>query len=50
MIDAAAGNTGIKPLYINCHSGKDYFSVDENKAFIDYTVALSKKNWHTDLS
>jgi sugar phosphate isomerase/epimerase len=43
MIDAAAGNTAIKPLYINCHSGKDYFSFDENKAFIDYTVALSKK-------
>lgn len=43
MINAAAGNTVIKPLYINCHSGKDYFSYEENKAFIDYTVALSKK-------
>lgn len=43
MINAAAGNTAIKPLYINCHSGKDYFSYEENKAFIDHTVALSKK-------
>ncbi|WP_237586811.1 sugar phosphate isomerase/epimerase [Pontibacter russatus] len=43
MISAAAGNSSVKPLYINCHSGKDYFSFEENKAFIDYTTALSKK-------
>ena len=43
MISAAAGNSAVKPLYINCHSGKDYFSFEENKAFIDYTTALSKK-------
>lgn len=43
MINAAAENTAVRPLYINCHSGKDYFSFEENKAFIDHTVALSKK-------
>ena len=42
MIDAAASNTIQKPLYINCHSGRDYFSYEENKSFIDYTNALSK--------
>jgi sugar phosphate isomerase/epimerase len=43
MINAAAGNTVQKPLYINCHSGKDYFGFEENKAFIDHTIALSRK-------
>lgn len=43
MIDAAATNTVQKPLYINCHSGRDYFSYEENKTFIDHTNALSKK-------
>lgn len=42
MIDAAATNTVQKPLYINCHSGRDYFSYDDNKTFIDHTRALSK--------
>ncbi len=43
MIDAAATNTIHKPLYINCHSGRDYFSYEENKAFIDHTTPLSKQ-------
>lgn len=43
MADAAATNTIQKPLYINCHSGRDYFSYEENKAFIDHTTQLSKK-------
>jgi sugar phosphate isomerase/epimerase len=43
MIDAAAQNTIQKPLYINCHSGRDFFSYDENKAFIDHTTQLSKR-------
>ena len=44
MIDAAAGNTIQKPLYINCHSGRDFFSYDENKQFIDHTTQLGKKS------
>ena len=43
MVDAAATNKLIKPLYINCHSGRDYFSYEQNKSFIDHTIALSKK-------
>ncbi len=42
MTEAAATNTIQKPLYINCHSGRDYFSYDENKTFIDYTTPLAK--------
>ncbi len=42
MIEAAATNTIQKPLYINCHSGRDYFSYDENKTFIDFTTPLAK--------
>jgi len=29
-------------LYINCHSGKDYFSYEENKTLIDHTTKLAK--------
>ena len=43
MIDAAVANTTQKPLYINCHSGRDYFSYDDNVAFIEHTLQLHKK-------
>lgn len=43
MIDAAAHNTVQRPLYINCHSGRDYFSYEQNKLFIDYTTALANQ-------
>ena len=43
MIQAAASNTIQSPLYINCHSGRDYFSYEENASFIDYTSQLSKQ-------
>ncbi|MFD2960196.1 MULTISPECIES: sugar phosphate isomerase/epimerase family protein [Olivibacter] len=43
QIDAASGNGYQRPLYINCHSGKDYFTYEENAAFIDYTVKKSKE-------
>lgn len=45
-LDAAIGNIYQKPIYINCHSGKDFFSYEENKAFIDYTT---KKNNETQI-
>ena len=44
MIAAAAGNNIQKPLYINCHSGKDYFNYEQGKAIIDYTTELSKSS------
>jgi sugar phosphate isomerase/epimerase len=43
MTSAAAKNKIQRPLYINCHSGKDYFSYEENKSFIDHTTALSRE-------
>lgn len=39
----AARNTIQKPLYINCHSGRDHFSFDQNRAFIDHTTQLTKE-------
>lgn len=30
-----------KPIYLNCHSGKDYFSLEQNLKFLGYTTALS---------
>lgn len=43
MINAAATNKVQRPLYINCHSGRDYFSYEENKTFIQHTVQLAKQ-------
>lgn len=43
MTDAAALNKIQKPLYINCHSGRDYFSYENNKTFIDYTIELARQ-------
>lgn len=43
MTNEAATNTVQKPLYINCHSGRDHFSFSQNQQFIDHTTALSKK-------
>jgi sugar phosphate isomerase/epimerase len=43
MTEAAAVNTIQRPLYINCHSGRDYFSYVESKTFIDHTTELNKK-------
>ena len=39
-LEAAAS---LKPVYINCHSGRDHFSFDQNKAFIDFTTELNAK-------
>jgi sugar phosphate isomerase/epimerase len=30
-----------KPLYINCHSGKDYFSAEQNLKLIEFTNTVS---------
>ena len=43
MVTAAATNKSQRPLFINCHSGKDYFSFEENKAIVDFTLELSKQ-------
>lgn len=41
MVSAAAGNRQQRPLYINCHSGKDFFSMDQGIKFMEFTQALS---------
>ncbi|WP_236652734.1 sugar phosphate isomerase/epimerase family protein [Chitinophaga vietnamensis] len=43
-LEAATTQSRIKPLYINCHSGRDYFSFDQNAALIDMTTRISQKS------
>lgn len=43
MIDAAAKQNIQRPLYINNHSGKDYFSTEINQQFIEHTLPLAKE-------
>ena len=43
MIDAAATNKIQSPVYINCHSGKDYFSFDDNSKIIEYTIHIAQQ-------
>jgi sugar phosphate isomerase/epimerase len=37
------GAASLKPVYINCHSGRDHFSEAQNKAFIDLTSSVSTR-------
>jgi len=39
----AATQSKQRPLYINCHSGRDYFSFEENRQLIDFTIAKAKE-------
>ncbi len=41
--EALMAGTKLNPLYINCHSGKDFFSFDQNKPFIDFTTQVTKQ-------
>ncbi len=43
MLDGGAYQQIQKPLYINCHSGRDYFSMEENGKFIDHTTKVAKE-------
>ncbi len=42
MFDGAV-NSPQRPLYINCHSGRDFFSMEENGKFINYTTKVAKE-------
>lgn len=44
QITAATTQSAQKPLYINCHSGKDFFSFEQNKKFIETTIDAAKKS------
>lgn len=35
---------GLKPIFINSHSGKDHFTIEQNAAFIEFTNSLSAKS------
>ncbi len=41
-INAACFSSRIKPLYINCHSGKDYFTKEQNLRIIQVSTEVSK--------
>lgn len=43
VLKEAAENKYQKPLYINVHSGKDFFKYEDNKKFIDFTVQYAKE-------
>ncbi|MEO7961025.1 MAG: sugar phosphate isomerase/epimerase [Ginsengibacter sp.] len=43
MTEAAARQKIQKPLYINCHSGRDHFPLEINKKFVEHTISLSKE-------
>lgn len=34
----------LKPLYINCHSGKDFFTFEQNARFIDLGIRLAHES------
>jgi sugar phosphate isomerase/epimerase len=40
---AATSQTKQRPLYINCHSGRDYFTFAQNRDFIDLTVKVARE-------
>ena len=42
MISECANQTIQRPLYINCHSGRDYFPEEINNKIIQYTIHLAK--------
>lgn len=41
MVDGAA-HARQRPLYINCHSGRDYFTYEQGLAFMAYTRSVSQ--------
>ncbi|MBK5279241.1 MAG: TIM barrel protein [Bacteroidia bacterium] len=34
----------VKPLYINCHSGKDFFTYEDNKKIIDFSYEVANES------
>lgn len=44
MLEEAVQLKTPKPFYINLHSGKDYFSFEDNCKMVEYSLQLSKKS------
>lgn len=42
-LKAATTEFDERPLYINCHSGKDFFTYEQNKKFIDLTIETAER-------
>lgn len=42
-VDQATSHATIQPLYLNCHSGRDWFAEKDNDLFIAYTTARSRQ-------
>ena len=40
---ALTAAVALKPIYINCHTGKDFFTFDQLKPLFDFTLQLSKQ-------
>lgn len=38
------GAIGMNPVYVNCHSGRDFFTFDQNRRLVDLTVELSRSS------
>jgi sugar phosphate isomerase/epimerase len=43
FMDGIKAAASFNPIYINCHSGRDHFTIEQNKPLIDFTTDLSKK-------
>ncbi len=43
MVDGAVYQKTQVPLYINCHSGRDFFPAEENNRFIEYTIQVARE-------
>ncbi|MCW3088175.1 MAG: sugar phosphate isomerase/epimerase [Sediminibacterium sp.] len=43
MVNAAAHQNVQRPLYINCHSGRDHFPMDVNAEMIEHTIGLARE-------
>lgn len=42
--DSVEAAVATRPLFVNCHSGRDHFSFDQNKKFVDFTIQLSQSS------
>ncbi|SHL22058.1 Sugar phosphate isomerase/epimerase [Chitinophaga jiangningensis] len=41
-LQRATAKAEVKPLYVNCHSGRDYFTFEQNCRLIDMTTRISR--------
>jgi sugar phosphate isomerase/epimerase len=41
--EALTAAVAMQPIYINCHSGRDHFTMEQNKPLIDLTTDLTRK-------